>query len=282
MARTTDPPLPASVFRREVYYRSTSGGRPRPAVDCGFLLKPGGEAYRNRVHAGYVAVFVLRGRGVFIDHRRREHAVWAGDLVQHPPGKVHSLVPDADGQWAEFFFILPAQLHRALVRIGSVSDAAVLRPGLDAVWVSRFEALMDEVRAVPMRGTAMSIAIAHELLVALHRADADHREPAEADPVSRACGWLAECEVDVDVRDVARRLGMSYERFRKLFRQRMGHPPNEYRIRRRIDRARTLIAEERLSNREVARRLRYPDAFAFSKQFKRYVGLSPQAFRATL
>ena len=78
------------------------------------------------------------------------------------------------------------------------------------------------------------------------------------------------------------RLGLGYERFRKVFRQRVGMSPGEYRIRRRIDRARALIAQHRLSNTQVAHALGYRDPFTFSKQFKQVVGVSPGAFRRTV
>ncbi|HLL89724.1 MAG TPA: AraC family transcriptional regulator, partial [Tepidisphaeraceae bacterium] len=103
--------------------------------------------------------------------------------------------------------------------------------------------------------------------------------------VERACAALS--------RDVHRRLdvadliapaagGLSYERFRKLFRQRTGHSPHDYRIRRRIDKAKALIHQERLSNKQVAYALGYPDPFTFSKQFKQVVGVSPEQFRRTV
>lgn len=276
-------PLPPGTFRNDVCYRSTLGGRRRPAVECGFILKPDGEAYRDRTLPHYVAVAVLRGRGTFIDDHGREHPLSPGCVAQHPPNRVHSMIPEPDGQWAEFFFIVPSELYEALVKIGCVDDAPVLRPGIDAAMVARFEALLAEIRSAPEDSAAAGIATAHSLLAALHAAHHAGRRPApESDLIAQACAWLGDCEQDVDARVVAQRLNLSYERFRKLFRQRMGLPPGEYRIRRRVDRARTLIAQDRLSNKEVAYRLRYPDPFTFSKQFKRYTGVSPDAFRRAL
>jgi AraC-like DNA-binding protein len=277
-------PLPQRVFRTQTLYRSAARG-PSAAVDCGFMLKPDSHhAYRDRVVPHYVAVYVLRGAGAFTDAHGRSHRVGPGCLIQHPPGETHSLVHDPDGQWAEFFFILPGDLYRTLVRLGSVGrEPVVLRPGLDPALVTRCEELMEEVRRSLNHDAAMSIARGHELLVALWRAHLHQREPQHADAIDEACRALAsDLHRDLDLPSLARRLGLSYDRFRKLFRQRVGQSPGEYRIRRRIDRARTLIAEDRLSNKEVAYRLGYPDPFTFSKQFKRYVGVSPKAFRETL
>jgi AraC family transcriptional regulator, arabinose operon regulatory protein len=86
----------------------------------------------------------------------------------------------------------------------------------------------------------------------------------------------------LDVPTIAERFGVSYERFRKIFRQRVGVSPAAYRIRHRIERAKALIAQERMSNKQVAYALGYRDPFTFSKQFKHVMGVSPEGFRRTV
>jgi len=90
---------------------------------------------------------------------------------------------------------------------------------------------------------------------------------------------MRDLEERLDIEQIAAGLDVSYERFRKLFRQRMGVSPGEYRIRRRIDQARSMLIQQRLSNKEIAYALGYADPFTFSKQFKRFVGMSPTVFR---
>lgn len=65
----------------------------------------------------------------------------------------------------------------------------------------------------------------------------------------------------------------------RLFRQHHGVTPGEFLIRARTDTARGLLAVSSLSVKQIASQLRYADAFAFSRQFKARVGLSPSAFR---
>src|SRR5690606_2189614 len=89
--------------------------------------------------------------------------------------------------------------------------------------------------------------------------------PAEhVDAMTQARAWLGEdLHRDVSVAQIAARLSLSYERFRKVFREHVGVPPGEYRIRRRIDAARALLAQGGLTNKEVAYRLGYVDPFTF-------------------
>ena len=89
--------------------------------------------------------------------------------------------------------------------------------------------------------------------------------------------WAAQ----LSLQSLARNLNMSYERFRKLFKQFVGHSPGEFRILRRIDRGKTLLLKQ-YTVAEAAGELGYPDAFSFSKQFKRYTGMSPTQFKRTI
>ncbi len=76
---------------------------------------------------------------------------------------------------------------------------------------------------------------------------------------------------------IAARLGVSYAAFRKRFKDATGHSPADYRIRRRLESAQHSLMGGSVS--ATAKTLGYGDAYTFSAQFKKFVGLSPRAFR---
>ena len=102
--------------------------------------------------------------------------------------------------------------------------------------------------------------------------------------------WLAQArallETDIEtplyVATVARKLGVSYETFRKKFVRLAGISPYRYRMTRVIEHACRLVHEERLTNREIADQLGFSDEFHFSHRFKQVTGRSPAQFRALL
>jgi AraC-like DNA-binding protein len=117
------------------------------------------------------------------------------------------------------------------------------------------------------------------VIEAMHAA----REPATStavDVIDAACRVLAEV-VDgrIDLRGFCRREGLDYERFRKDFTRRMGQSPGQYRIRRRIERACTLLESGREQITAIASRLGYASPYEFSAQFRQWMGVSPQAYR---
>ena len=81
---------------------------------------------------------------------------------------------------------------------------------------------------------------------------------------------------------LAARCGCDPDHFARLFRQRLGLPPQRYALRCRIDHARSLLRFGDLSVAEIAHRLGYSDPFLFSRQFKAITGSSPSDFRRGL
>jgi len=99
--------------------------------------------------------------------------------------------------------------------------------------------------------------------------------------IDEACELLARrLDERVPLEALADRFAISYERLRKIFRQRMGLSPGEYRIRRRIERARELLTSSPAPLEEIASELGYSTPFAFSRQFKQVVGMPPSSYRS--
>ncbi len=81
---------------------------------------------------------------------------------------------------------------------------------------------------------------------------------------------------------LARLVGLSPCYFCRAFRQSLGLPPHRYHSRRRIERAKALLAEPSPSVTEVGLTVGYRDTSSFSAVFHRTTGVSPRAYRRTL
>jgi AraC-like DNA-binding protein len=278
--------LPPSVYRNESVYR-TLHGRPAPVHGCGFIMKPAhAGGYQNRVMPQLlVGVYVLRGVGTFTDWNGRADRAAAGDMVIMPAGRRHGVQQDPDGQWAESYITIDGRFGATLLDLGVLpDDQFLLHPGLDLTLVQQFERILDDLSHLPDYALPSILCQVHELL---NHAAMLHRKRTIPDRqqqiIESACVLLSQdLGKRIDVESVAARLDMSYERFRKLFRQRVGVSPGDYRIRRRIDRARALIWQHGLSNKQVAYELGYPDPFTFSKQFRKVTSMWPEEYRRSV
>lgn len=74
--------------------------------------------------------------------------------------------------------------------------------------------------------------------------------------------------------------GLSRKYFIRRFRELVGQTPHQYQIAIRCEAARQLLEETTLTVKEVAAELAYPDAFAFSKQYKQVMGSPPSEQRS--
>ena len=269
-----------SELRQDLVFHSTPAG----AFDCGLMLKPKAAqaGYVDRICDDYIGILVLRGTGVFTDWNDRTWYVSPGSFIQHPPRLRHSVVPN-DPTWAEFYFRFPSPQYRALHELQLIDDRPLLHPGLSADFFQRMEQMLAEAHAAVQSDLPLLLVRMHEMLVIIQRMDrhAGQRE-RERSIIDLACRSLGErLDESLDLADLASDLGLGYERFRKLFRQHVGHAPGEYRIRRRLDAARRLLRHDGLSIKETAYRLGYPDPFTFSRQFKRFTGQTPSTFQQT-
>jgi AraC-like DNA-binding protein len=228
----------------------------------------------------YSIVLVLRGTGMYRDEDGREWPLSPGWTFQRVPWRRHSNFIDPHSRWSEVYLAFGPSLCRELVALGAiVPEPLVAYTGFDSTLIARFLAARDQLADAPEHELTKCLATSIDLLGELRSL-----QSAPADPVgalmARACRELAsDLDRRLDLDALARRLGFGYERFRKLFRERVGTPPGEYRIRRRLERARELLGLRQQGIAAIAAELGYQNPFAFSIQFKRYTGVSPSGYQ---
>lgn len=104
----------------------------------------------------------------------------------------------------------------------------------------------------------------------------------DPDLVRRLCAareLLEEWEEPVPVEEIARRVAISPFHFIRRFDQVFGSTPNRYRARRRIERAKELLAMGELSVTETCFAVGFESLGSFSALFKRCVGTTPSQYR---
>ena len=104
---------------------------------------------------------------------------------------------------------------------------------------------------------------------------------AHAQRMAPVFEWIDQHLDDVITRrDLARVAGLSPSQFHAIFQEIMRQPPMAYVAARRIERAQLLLVTTELPIQEIALRVGFPDAFHFSRMFKRGCGRSPSRYRS--
>ncbi|MCW8130392.1 MAG: helix-turn-helix transcriptional regulator [Planctomycetota bacterium] len=259
-------------------YRLGAGNR-AAQFRCGVTANRAGSEELGFVTPQYAVVYVLCGRGQYVDAQGRVHRLAAGDAYQRFPSKRHDVKWESD--CVRCFLAVPCQVFELLELTGLASQARpVLRVGGDRWIAKEFSALRAELGACPDERLIDVLARMQQFLVRLLRGDRARPGAALDAPIAQAMQVLSEDLAGrIALPAVARRVGMGYSAFRKQFAEQAGLSPRDFRIRRRIERAVALLTRENLRIKEIAARLGYPDEYAFSAQFKKRTGLSPRAFR---
>ncbi|MCC8935687.1 helix-turn-helix transcriptional regulator [Bradyrhizobium sp. Arg68] len=98
--------------------------------------------------------------------------------------------------------------------------------------------------------------------------------------VKRAEDTLAaNLEGDVSLADLANDCGLSASHFSRAFRQSTGLSPHQWLQRRRIEQAKKLLSDRKLSLSEIAISCGFSDQSHFTRVFANLVGISPGAWR---
>ncbi|MCO5734214.1 AraC family transcriptional regulator [Rhizobium sp. SSA_523] len=88
-------------------------------------------------------------------------------------------------------------------------------------------------------------------------------------------------ETDFTVAELASVACLSRYHFTRAFKATLGKTPSDYVADRRLDHARLLLEEPGISLSDIAFRCRFSSQAAFSRAFRRHVGLTPGAYRRT-
>lgn len=83
----------------------------------------------------------------------------------------------------------------------------------------------------------------------------------------------------ISISELAALVDLTRFHFIRAFKQSAGVPPHQFIIRRRVDRAKEMLAEQSASIAEIAARTGFGSAVQMTRAFRRVVGTTPSAFR---
>ena len=255
-------------------------------------------------HAFYEIVVIRAGTAI---HQTDYYdlPIRPGSVVVIPPGKVHAITRTRQLQVTNIYYLAEWLLGdlRALWEndgVGPLFLAASLFRRPELLKVPQFELGGDspacsrelDDTAAELERSAPSIVYLRssfsKFLILLSRAYM-RSAAREVGFQFRREIWMAlehieDCIADcrpLRVDELARKLNMSPDHFSKLFKKASGWAPLEYFQSRRIQHACRLLLNPQTSITEVGYALGYADTAHLSRLFKRFMSVSPRAYRAT-
>ncbi|HKA69654.1 MAG TPA: AraC family transcriptional regulator [Actinomycetes bacterium] len=241
--------------------------------------------YAPHWHDAVCVALVGRGAAAF-DCARRQYLAPAGSAFVIPAYEIHTGEPAApDGLGYDVLYITPDRmaglLEDASAPLGAPPIADVVhRQTAVAAPLAGFHRTMTEPAAPLQREHAL---LAGVVAVAREFSAASATLPAAAPPehraVQRAKDFLHANPIEpVTLRALAEVAGLSMYRLARTFRAEVGMPPYAYQLQLRVAAAKRLLAAGRPISR-TALECGFYDQAHLTHQFKRYVGVTPGAYR---
>jgi AraC-like DNA-binding protein len=237
-----------------------------------------------QVYDYYLVHMVISGKGIFrcLD---KEYKLQAGDSFFIFPGELVSYTADSDDPWAyQWVGFRGTDADRLLGQAG----IGVHRSTVRASNRSRAEALFKQVEYVLEEGDPGSNYAAggfFRLLLAEYARINDAMTARSGagsytlESMERAARWLmVQYSQQISIEAMARQLGYHRTHLSKLFKQHTGLSPMNFLLNIRMERAKSLLLQP-LTVEQVASSVGYRDALYFSKQFRKYFGMSPTQYR---
>ncbi len=246
-------------------------------------MRYGFSAKKGRVLNEYQLVYITRGGGKFTSTSQKPVEINKGDMFLLFPGEWHNYKPDWETGWHESWIGFIGKdiddkvangffsKNRPVFHIGVLNDVFGLYQQAVRCAVSQESGYQQVLSGIAnlLMGYAYS-----------KNRESSFRDKKEADMVNQAKVLMQQVfETDITGDQIARKLGVSYSKFRRTFRDYTGFAPNQYVIEIRIAKAKELLTNTSMSCQQIGFAVGFETPSYFHVAFKKKTGMSPASYR---
>lgn len=232
----------------------------------------------------YQMLYNVEGKGVFESTTHSKVEVNEGDVFLLFPGEWHSYCPDPTTGWKQYWIGFKGRNMDDRVRSGFLSSQKPLyhigySPQIINLYKDAMKAATEE-KAYMQQLLAGIVNHLIGLIYALERNIILNKNQHHVDMMLKAQQCIRESlESTLSIQDIADKMGVSYSKFRKLFKEYTGLSPATYQQDLKLQRAKELLTTTNLSIKEIAYRLNFDSPDYFSAKFKIKTGRKPSEMR---
>ncbi len=235
-----------------------------------------------RQYRSYAIVYFLDGTGQYRDANGFRRTIVTGDLVLVTPDLAHQYTTRPGHYWDECHISFEGPLFDLCRATGLLNES---RPiiHLEPVqyWLGRMRAVIQSPSSQSISEKCAEITRLLSLLTDIFLDPDENAHATRSNAALYAAKSMldANLEQELDLQQMAKDLGLTYETFRKGFRKVYGVAPAQYRAQRRMTAACHLLVTTNTTHERIAEYLGFADEFHFSKRFRQLVGMSPKEYR---
>jgi len=231
----------------------------------------------------YQLLYILEGEGVFESENSEPLILKGGDAVMLFPDGWHRYKPTDSIGWTEMWVGFEGIIVDRWVEKEFFSrQSPIFRPKSGGLFKDYFESMITEVK---IGDTGYQQSISGDLTKLLTKLYVENQLAMSGGDYMNTIikdarlfmlnNLLKKCDMPV----LANSLNISYEHFRRCFKQATGQAPGQYFIQLKLNHAKELLSSTEVSIKSISNKLNFDNPYYFSKLFKKKNGVSPKKWR---
>lgn len=251
---------------------------------CGQEICIPGHAFGPCVRDHYLIHFIISGKGTYY-HHNKSYNLKKNDLFLISPGDVTFYEADKEDPWHYVWVGFNGiKATQYLDLIGLNRDNPIITTKNPDYIETCLHSIFESSKII-RGGEVRMLGNLYLFLSKLIEETKPAQQSNEKDDYIQKAITFIEMNYSrqITIQEIANHICLNRSYFSDLFKQHLDISPQQFIIKYRINKAREMIKQHQyLSIGNIARSIGYADQFAFSKAFRKEIGLSPSALRKQL
>lgn len=237
---------------------------------------------RTRTLNHHALMYILEGKGSFEDAENKICSVSAGTAFYLHPGRWHRFDPDPKTTWTEYWILFDGQGAKRCFGELLPGNNSIYDIGIDDEIIDAYEKLFELWFLNSPPNQLILNYFVHSILSLIYIKIKRIKLQMKDDLISKATSQMKyslQNKKEFDPLKFSKQEGLSYEAFRKKFKNATNQAPNQFYLQMKINKSKNYLLRPNLNINEVAAMVGISDPYYFSRIFKNKVGVSPNNFR---
>ena len=238
---------------------------------------------KGRILSEYQLVYISKGKGYFTSESTKRITISKGQIILLFPGQWHTYAPSKETGWNEYYIGFQGKIIDHIISHGFFRiDNQIIDVGVNENLVNLFSTAIKIAKDDKVGSQQNLAGIVFNILgTILSLAQNKNFETKEsAQKIERAKVIMFEnIQKNIDIKEIAANLGISYSLFRKVFKEYTGYAPANYFQELKLRKAKELLSETNHSIKQIAYELNFSSYEYFLSFFKKKVNMTPMEYR---
>jgi AraC-like DNA-binding protein len=239
---------------------------------------------KGRIVNEYQLVYITKGGGRFSSQSaKKEQRVTAGTMILLFPGEWHSYEPDSATGWNEYWVgFRGIHIDNRVKKHFFDKEEPLYHIGVNSAIVSLYEDIIRIAQKEKAGYQQMISSIVLSILGTVYykNKNGQYADAYRVDKINEARNLIKNSHGRTPSQEeIAKRLGLGYSWYRRMFKEYTGVSPAQYRLQQKLMKAKELLTTTDRNISEIAYTLHFENACQFSTFFKKKEGITPSEFR---